>query len=351
MPLRWILVTAGGIWAGLALVQAWARRCAGRDCGAKRRRLAARRIRVDGRTMRARVSVDPVPNDRLPVILVHGLGMSSRYMVPLARALAPHVRVYAPDLPGFGASEKPRHVLTVRELADALAAWMRASGLERAAFVGNSLGCEVLVELALAHPQLVDRLVLQGPTPDPEARNLIRQVIGFIAIAPFERWSLAGVALSDYARGGIGRYILTLRSMVDNRIGEKVRRIAQPTLVVWGTRDYIVPRAFVADLAGALPRGRLAVIPGAAHGINYSHPEAFAAVLLPFLLAAGDEPAGPDRGGRHGIAQRPVREADPLVGAGAARGAVSGKNLLARPSGTTGFILCGGVIWSLLSLT
>lgn len=245
--------------------------------------------------MHARVSLDAVPDDRIPVILVHGLGMSSRYMIPLAKHLAPHVEVYAPDLPGFGLSEKPCRALTVRELADALAAFVTAIGVRRAAFVGNSLGCEVLVELALAHPHLVDRLVLQGPTPDPDVRNLVRQVVGFLAIAPFERWSLAWVALTDYARAGIGCYVLTLRSMVDNRIGEKALRVEQPTLVVWGTRDYIVPHAFVVSLADSLPRGRLAVIPGAAHGINYSHPEAFTAVLLPFLLAAGEMPVERNR--------------------------------------------------------
>ena len=241
--------------------------------------------------MHARVSLDPVPHDRLPVILVHGLGMSSRYMIPLAQHLAPHVRVYAPDLPGFGSSDKPREVLTVRELADALAAWVRAIGVERAVFIGNSLGCEVLVELALAHPDCVERLVLQGPTPDPEARGIVRQVVGFFAAALFERWSLAWVALTDYARGGARRYVLTLRSMIGNRIGEKLPRVVQPTLVVWGTRDYIVPYAFVARIVGLLPHSRLAVIPGAAHGINYSHPRAFAAVLLPFLLASQNGPA------------------------------------------------------------
>jgi pimeloyl-ACP methyl ester carboxylesterase len=243
-------------------------------------------------TMHARVSVDPVPRDRLPVILVHGLGMSSRYMVPLARHLAPYVRVYAPDLPGFGLSDKPRHVLTVCELADALAAWMRAVGIERAAFVGNSLGCEVLVELALTNPACVERLVLQGPTPDPEARGIVRQIAGFFAIAPFERWSLAWVALTDYARGGVRRYALTLRSMIGNRIGAKLAQVEQPTLVVWGTRDYIVPYAFVMRITDLLPCARLAVIPGAAHGINYSHPRAFAEVLLPFLLASQRVPAG-----------------------------------------------------------
>jgi 2-hydroxy-6-oxonona-2,4-dienedioate hydrolase len=294
VSLRWMAVTGAGLLAGLALAGSLAWRRTNRKRSARLGHLGVWRTRVAGVTMHARVSLDPVPGNRLPVILVHGLGMSSRYMIPLAKHLAPHVRVYAPDLPGFGLSGKPRHFLTVRELADALAAWMRAVGVERAALVGNSLGCEVLVELALAHPDCVERLVLQGPTPDPEARGIVRQIAGFFAIAPFERWSLAWVALTDYARGGLRRYIVILRSMIGNRIGEKLRRITQPPLVVWGTRDYIVPYAFVTRIAGLLPRGSLAVIPGAAHGINYSHPRAFAAVLLPFLLAPQEMVAASD---------------------------------------------------------
>jgi pimeloyl-ACP methyl ester carboxylesterase len=292
--LRRMAVTGVGLLAGLALANSLARRPSW-ERGARLGQLAVRRTHIGGLTMHARVSVDPAPRDRLPVILVHGLGMSSRYMIPLAKHLAPHVRVYAPDLPGFGSSDKPHDVLTVRELANALADWMRAIGVERASLVGNSLGCEVLVELALAHPGCVERLVLQGPTPDPEARGIVRQIVGFFAAAVFERWSLAWVALTDYARGGVRRYILTARSMIGNRIGEKLPRVVQPTLVVWGTRDYIVPYAFVTRIAGLLPRASLAVIPGAAHGINYSHPRELAAVLLPFLLASQEVPAASDR--------------------------------------------------------
>ena len=71
---------------------------------------------------------------------------------------------------------------------------------------------------------------------------------------------------------------------MDNPLGVKLPLVAHPTLVVWGTRDYIVPFAFARRAKSLLPRGSLAVFPGAAHGINYSHPRAFAAVLLPFLL-------------------------------------------------------------------
>lgn len=60
--------------------------------------------------MHARVSVDCVPDDRLPVILVHGLGLSSRYMIPLAKHLAPHLRVYAPGRPTPSVAQ-PRRLL------------------------------------------------------------------------------------------------------------------------------------------------------------------------------------------------------------------------------------------------
>jgi hypothetical protein len=79
--------------------------------------------------------------DEFPVVfLIHGLIVSSRYMVPTAERLAPFCRVYAPDLPGYGKSYKPGKVLTLSELADALADWMDALEMANAHLVGNSFG-------------------------------------------------------------------------------------------------------------------------------------------------------------------------------------------------------------------
>ena len=166
-----------------------------------------------GLQVHARVSVDPVPAGRVPVVLVHGLGVSSRYMTPIARHLAKDVRVYVPDLPGFGRSDKPERVLSIAELADVLAAWMRATGLHRAALVGNSLGCEILVELALRHPAFVEGLVLQGPTPEQGARTAWQQIARYAATGFFERTPLGWVSMSDYASCGPRRLAGTFRHM------------------------------------------------------------------------------------------------------------------------------------------
>ena len=260
----------------------------------RRHGLTSRRLSVAGLTLHALVSSGAGPPKNGAVVLVHGLGMSSRYMVPLAERLTQSFWVCAPDLPGFGLSSKPRHALTVAELADALAAFVGAMGIRRADFIGNSLGCEVLVEFALRHPERVERLVLQGPTPDPKDRSTIQMVTFFAITCLFERWSLGWIALTDYLRCGAPRYLATFRYMMKYQLEPKLPLVRAPTLIVWGTRDYIAPRRAVERYARLLPDGHLAVVPGAAHGMNYSQPELLTRTVLPFLLSASGRPGSPE---------------------------------------------------------
>ena len=79
----------------------------------------------------------------MPVVLLHGYGVSGTYMLPLARSLAPSFSVFVPDLPGFGRSEHPLTPLGIADLASALADLLDAAGLQCPAFVANSMGCQV----------------------------------------------------------------------------------------------------------------------------------------------------------------------------------------------------------------
>ena len=98
-----------------------------------------------------------------PVVLVHGLGVSSRYFGPLAERLAGRMRVIAPDLPGWGGSERPDVVLDIGSAADVLAEIIVAEKLGAPTLVANSLGCQFVVELATRRPDLVGALVSDLP--------------------------------------------------------------------------------------------------------------------------------------------------------------------------------------------
>jgi 2-hydroxy-6-oxonona-2,4-dienedioate hydrolase len=237
---------------------------------------------VDGVRMHARVSEGRAPGGS-PVVLVHGLVVSGRYMVPLLEELARSHAVYAPDLPGFGRSEGPARTLDVVGLADALAAWMRAVGLRRAALVGNSVGCQVITWLVLRHPGLVERVVLQGPVMDARARSTPRQIGRFLLDAIREPPSLIAIEGLDLLRAGVGRSLWTFRHTLEDPIEERLPKVRVPALVVHGSRDRISPRRWAEEVARLLPDGRLVVLPGAPHAANYSAPAVLARVVRSFL--------------------------------------------------------------------
>jgi pimeloyl-ACP methyl ester carboxylesterase len=238
-------------------------------------------VRVNGLHMHARVACR-AGDDAAPVVLVHGLVVSSRYMIPLAERLARRRAVYAPDLPGFGLSDHPARPLDIGGLADALAGWLRASGISRAALIGNSLGCQVIADLALRYPAYVDRIVLVGPTMDRRGHNVLEQIRRLIAAMPFEHPALLGVQIRDVWSAGIRNTLQMTRHALEDRIEAKLPRLAMPALVVRGERDPIAPQRWAEEVARLLPRGRLRVIPGG-HALNYSKPEALLEAALPFL--------------------------------------------------------------------
>jgi 2-hydroxy-6-oxonona-2,4-dienedioate hydrolase len=254
-------------------------------------RLESRWTEVRGLSMHARVAADLAAPDPPEVVLVHGVGVSSRYMIPTAERLAPFCRVYVPDLPGFGKSAKPSRVLTLTELADALLAWIEASGLQRVALVGNSFGCQIIVDLAVRHPDRIERIVLQGPTIDPRARTWLRQIWRWLVNTPGEASSQGGVILRDYRDCGIPRLLRTFQEALRDRIEEKLPRVQVPALVVRGSRDAIVPQRWAEEATRLLPMGRLVVIPGAAHTLNYNSPVELVRVITPFLTDSQPGPA------------------------------------------------------------
>jgi len=252
--------------------------------GAPTRKLERRWTRVGEHRIYTRFAEEP-DAESPPVVLVHGFVMSGRYFLPAAERLAPFHPVYVLDLPGFGRSSKPRRVLSVPELADFLADWMEVSGLPRAVLVGHSMGCQVITDLAARYPERVERVVLASPSFEPGARTPGVQTWRLLVDLPRESFSLLPIGFRDYVGAGLFRAWRTLRSALADPIEEKLPLLRAPTLVVRGSRDPIVPQAWVEELTRLLPDGRLALIPNGPHAVNYSKAPEFVGLIRDFLAS------------------------------------------------------------------
>jgi len=245
--------------------------------------LVSRTISVSGRPLHYRVSSYALPPTAQSLVMVHGLATSNTYMLPTAVRLASSYHVYVPDLPGFGESAKPEQVLTVSELADALAAWMGAVGLSAATLLGNSLGCQVIAQLAMRHPACIERAILVGPSMDPQALTAHQEILRWLANVPFEPFHLFPIMIGDFLHAGIRRTAQTLEYGLQDHIHEHLPHMHIPTLVVRGSHDTIVPQRWAEEATALLPDGKLVVIAGAAHDTNYNSPKELAALVRAFM--------------------------------------------------------------------
>jgi 2-hydroxy-6-oxonona-2,4-dienedioate hydrolase len=226
-----------------------------------------------------------------PIVLVHGLGVSSGYMVPTMRALPSRARVYAPDLPGFGKSEKLRRSLDIPELAQYVHEWMQEIGVQRAHVLGHSLGAQVVVDLASRWPSRIASLILAGPTTDHRAPTVPRQGLRLLRDMLREPLALWLFGAMEFMEAGPRRTIRTMQAAIRDPFLRKVQHLRAPLLIVRGECDPISPREWTQEVASLVPGARLATILGGPHAINFNNPRELAALILDFTRAIAEEDA------------------------------------------------------------
>jgi 4,5:9,10-diseco-3-hydroxy-5,9,17-trioxoandrosta-1(10),2-diene-4-oate hydrolase len=259
-----------------------------------------------------------------PVVLIHGLGASAEIWSANIGTLAMRHRVYVPDLPGFGRTEKPGWMdYSPGAYSRFLLDFMTALGIGSAALVGHSLGGGVALRVILDDPGRVDRLILVSsaglgrdvslplriaslpffdrvffkPPLPVFTRFLHRLVFDPAAItADFAQlyYEMFFQPASVRAFTGILRTIATLRGARPG-ILESIRAglgtITAPTLILWGRQDRILPVSQALDAAGSIPGARLHVFERCGHMPNVEYPGEFNRLVLEILQE--------DRGSRH----------------------------------------------------
>jgi pimeloyl-ACP methyl ester carboxylesterase len=249
--------------------------------------MTSRWTTIGSLSVHSRAWISPQLIGQPPIVLVHGLGVSSRYMVPTAERLSADYRVYAPDLPGFGRSPSPPRPRTIVEQARTLGDWLRESELSAPVLVGNSYGCQVIAELMMQRPNCARALVLSAPTIEPSRRSAWGESARLLSDAPLESPRLVPLVIRDYLLAGPRAILFTLGDALADRIEEKLPRVTIPTLIVRGTSDPIVSNDWVNFLAQGMPHGSVRLLEGAPHAVNFSAAAAFVGAIVSFICTDG----------------------------------------------------------------
>ena len=242
-------------------------------------RPAERRVDVGDLVFRVLSSVAPASREPA-IVLVHGIGVSHRYLSRLHNGLAAARRtVISIDLPGFGGLPKPRRDLGVPEMARALGLVLEGLGVGPVVLLGHSMGTQWVVETALQRPDLVTTVVAMGPVADDRHRTMIGQTRALAVDTLGEPPSVNVIVFTDYLRCGIPWYLTQLRHMLAYRLEERVPDLAVPLLLIRGGADPIAGLEWCRRLRRSAAAAELVLIPRHHHVAQHSAPKAVASAI------------------------------------------------------------------------
>jgi pimeloyl-ACP methyl ester carboxylesterase len=244
-----------------------------------------------------------------PVLMMHGSGpgvsgtANWQYNIPV---LAEKFHVLAPDIVGFGATERPADIVySLRAWTDHVWAFLDALGIEKTAIVGNSLGGRIALQMATDRPERISRMVLMGSPgvgmslteglqalrayePSHDAmRALLRN---YFAVDPTLITDEL-VEIRYEASVADGAYEAYRAMFFDSRhkgseLGiteDEVRAITTPTLLVHGREDKVVPVQVSVTMLGLLPNADLHVFSACGHWTQIERAEEFSALVADYL--------------------------------------------------------------------
>lgn len=254
-----------------------------------------------------------------PVVLLHGFPQTGRCWHEVATRLAEHHHVIVPDLPGYGRSGRPT-AYDARTLARTLVGAFDAAGLEQVPVVGHDWGGALTYRLALDHPQRVPKIaVINSPFRSLDLKRGWHMLFFNLPIVPEVLFGVAGGRIIDllldagaarkdaftpearaeyheaYAslerqRSAFAYYRTMTRQIIARALplpggkpsGEP-KRIEQPTLLIWGMKDPVMPPSVLDSIVRDIPQARVEQIHDAGHFVPEERPERVAELLRDYL--------------------------------------------------------------------
>lgn len=251
------------------------------------------------------VSIEYLDQGEGPVLLLlHGLGSTKADWDYQKEAFSEAFRVIAPDLRGHGNSSKPvsKKEYGISQCGEDMRLLLKALNIEKCTVVGFSMGGAIAFDMALKYPELIDKMIIVNSAPDFNdlgwfgwkmiiERTLFLKLRGMAPLARkvtnamFPEPGQKELRDAFYARASkndLKPYYYSFRTLMNWGIGEKVREITVPTLIVASEHDY-TPISLKKSYTSKMPNARLEVIKNSRHGVTMDQPIEFNKVLLKFM--------------------------------------------------------------------
>jgi 4,5:9,10-diseco-3-hydroxy-5,9,17-trioxoandrosta-1(10),2-diene-4-oate hydrolase len=249
------------------------------------------------------------------VILIHGLGASADIWMHNIRALSDNHRIYVPDLMGFGRSDIPGGSFAPTDYVQFINDFLKALKIEHTALVGQSLGGGIALLYTIRFPEKVKRLVLVdnagfGYETIWTLRGMSLPVIGKLMSIPSRMGvkiffqlavrnpavitdELIDIYYEHFTRPGQQAFVLRLiRSIIGIRgikreilapVLENIQKVTQPTLIIWGERDRVLPLTHAYYGKEKIQGAELRIFSDCGHIPFFEQPDAFNCVVRDFL--------------------------------------------------------------------
>jgi pimeloyl-ACP methyl ester carboxylesterase len=234
-----------------------------------------------------------------PLVMLHGWAASHKFWKFGFSAFSPRWRVIAPDLVGFGLSEKPKRDYTVQGLVGWFGKFLDAMKLDRVTLVAHSMGGTIALLYALQHPERIERLVVSNPivvgsTAFSKRTRLcmapgIRRLLFHLAqVGPIRRWATRDFTLIGQIDDDLAKDVTkgTYRSMFESLLSAKkidlrgqLSSLSVPTLSIGTEKDMLV----APDQYDLVPAQKKVRIPDTGHIPMIERPEVFNRILNDFL--------------------------------------------------------------------
>jgi 2-hydroxy-6-oxonona-2,4-dienedioate hydrolase len=239
------------------------------------------------------------------LILMHGMGASADRWSRVVLTLSKYFRVIAPDIIGFGYSDKPTVEYTMDFFLDFFSDFLDSLKISKASIIGSSFGGHVATEFAIRHNRKVDRLVLAAPAG--MMRTSTPVLDGYIMAALYPSYENALKAFRDMAYDPdvvnadtvvdfVNRmrlpnakyaFMSTLLGMrYAPKLQGKIGMIISPTLLMWGDSDRMIPVQYAEEYR-EIPDSQLVVIKNCGHTPYVEKPMTFNKLVLKFLVRQG----------------------------------------------------------------